>query len=72
MTPKDKALELYYGFDKLIYFNDKVHCKDCALLCVEKIITENHFLDNFHADFTGHLVKRLEFWEQVKAELLQM
>lgn len=27
MTPKEKALELYYGFDKLIYFHDKVNCK---------------------------------------------
>jgi hypothetical protein len=72
MTPKEKALELYHGFDKLIYMTDRVHCKDCALLCVEKIIIENNFLDNFHVEFTSHLVRRLEFWEQVKAELLQM
>jgi Pyruvate/2-oxoacid:ferredoxin oxidoreductase delta subunit len=72
MTPKEKALELYYGFDKLIYFNDQVNCKDCALLCVDKIISENHFLDNFKVEFTSHLVKRIDFWEQVRAELLQM
>ena len=69
MTPQQKAIEIYHSFDKLIYFDDRVHCKDCALLCVEEIITENHLLDNYQAEFTEHLINRLEFWEEVKIEL---
>ncbi|MFA5297858.1 MAG: hypothetical protein WC389_06575 [Lutibacter sp.] len=46
--------------------------KKLAEKTIECIIKENHFLDDFKVELTGKLVKRIEYWEQVKAEMLSL
>ena len=64
MTPQQKAIEIYHSFDKLIYFDDRVHCKDCALIAIKEIklaLIDNH-------DYTKCKVI-FDYWEEVKIEL---
>ena len=39
IDPKKKAIDLIFSFDKIIYLTDRVSPRDCALLCVENIIS---------------------------------
>ncbi len=69
---KEKAIKLRDDFrDENYNFEAETlsAAKSTALQVVDIIIEENHFLDNFQVEFTGKLVKRLEYWQQVKIEL---
>ena len=72
--PKEKATELTEYFD-----NPKNNCQtdnaiQCALKVVNEIIKENHEIDK-EADIPQELVrlliKRLNFWQAVKKELIK-
>jgi hypothetical protein len=62
MTPKEKAIELYYIFT--MYAPLHSDNKQCALIAVDEIIEEvrEYCDDNFHQD-------RLVYWQEVKIEI---
>ena len=62
IEPKKKAIDLIFSFDKLIYLTDQVTPIDCALLCVENIISALKDCILQHKE-------DLEYWENVKLEI---
>ena len=73
LTPKQKAEELYDSFSKHSkywdYYNDMPleinHTKQCALIAVNEIIKIKTLW--FQKD-----TKELDYWQEVKEELLKM
>ena len=73
LTPKEKAKELYDSFSKHAKYWDCYndipleinHTKQCALIAVDEIISIK--LLWFQKD-----TKDLDFWKEVKEELLKM
>ena len=61
MTPKEKAIELYYkyynqlSFDLTDEFNDKC-AKQCALIAVDEIIEHCNYVNKW-------------YWQEVKQEI---
>lgn len=76
MTSKEKALELYKRFN-LIKHSVSTHvqkrrCIECALICVDEIITQWEYIDTYISDFGGKLNPNLKYWLEVKQELLKL
>jgi hypothetical protein len=64
MTAKDKAFELVDNFDAtLTYLESKTKVKQCAILAVDEIIAE---LDS------ERVFERIDFWNEVKAEIIKL
>jgi hypothetical protein len=72
MTPKEKAADL---IDKMMlhYLSDMYgshlvgipEAKQCALICVEEIMSEQEF-------GTDHYYGRVDYWQQVKQEIKKL
>lgn len=58
MTPEQKAIELVEKFSCYAYKFEKEYGKYCALICVDEILS---ILD---------LKFEIEFWEQVKEQII--
>jgi hypothetical protein len=73
MTPKEKAQELYIEYNSMnLSFNHydfrqqalRSHTKQCALLAVDEIIA------NIEPSVSMDVIAaRIEYWQQVKAEI---
>ena len=69
MTPKEKALELYWKYYNRIEHtlseeyseHETFLCKQCALILVDELITEGFFTDGYY--------NRAAFWQEVKQEI---
>jgi hypothetical protein len=69
MTPKEKALELYWKYYNRIEHtlseeyseHETFLCKECALIAVDELITEGFFTDGYY--------NRSAFWQEVKQEI---
>ena len=68
MTPKDKALELYFKYEKEIriykknsFEYDGRKAKNCALIAVDEVINQ------YYTDTDN--VTQHEYWQQVKNEI---
>ena len=75
-TPKEEAealIEMFYEKTAGQYHWEKLqNAKKCALICCDKIIEENHFIDNNHdipVRIVDLLTRRIEFYNQVKQHL---
>jgi hypothetical protein len=68
MTPKEKAEELVWKFyNKLPQWVNYADAKECA------IIVANEFLDYDMMDMSEeYFEKHIEFWEQVKQEIINL
>lgn len=73
MTAKDKAIELFKGFFKLIATDDvyeDLYCqtaKQCSLIAVDEMLNYEFDSNNESQD---RLVSRYEYyWQEVKAEI---
>ena len=61
MDAKDKAIQLVFKFDKIIFLTDKVEPKQCALIAVDEIL-----------DAIGEIFETYEerkYWVEVKQEI---
>ena len=70
MEPKEKAKKLYSKF--LNYSegsNEDWNTKQCALICIEEIISQWEYIDTYLADLNGELNPNLKYWYNVKEEL---
>ena len=68
MEAKDKAIELIEKFAPFAnddYYVSKDNTKQCALICVDEIITAL----NEQRTFTGHKIHLERFYEDVKKEI---
>ena len=61
MNAKEKAIQLVFKFDKIIFLTDKVEPKQCALIAVDEII-DNEKIDNLEDN-------NLSYWQEVKSEI---
>lgn len=76
MTPKEKAIELYYkfynqlSFDLTDEFNDKC-AKQCALIAVDEILEAipNEYLDYWQGESQMILNEDVDYWKEVKQEI---
>ena len=67
MTPQEKAKELFDKYCFAIrteergsgYFTNVIYAKDCALIAVDELIDETD-------------MDRLEYWQQVKQEIVNL
>jgi hypothetical protein len=62
MTPKEKANELFYKMDMIIYTdqdNWKQQCKQCALIAVDEVL---------NLCWNGNEVG-IKYWQEVKQEI---
>jgi hypothetical protein len=67
MTPKEKAEELVDKFHNYTYSQTYEPAKECA------IIVANEFLDYDMMDMSEeYFEKHIEFWEQVKQEIINL
>ena len=72
MNPKEKANELVDKFTeptkvpniKMIWIEDILAAKQCALICVDEISNEQGMI--YHTDGT------LDYWQQVKLEIKKL
>ena len=68
MTPKEKAEELINRFENKTYSQVKDEiAKQCALIAVDEIIKALS-----KADTCYDLIEHIDFWEEVKQELIKM
>jgi hypothetical protein len=61
MEAKEKAIQLVFKFDKIIFLTDKVEPKQCALIAVDEIL-----------DAIGEIFETYEerkYWVEVKQEI---
>jgi hypothetical protein len=74
MTPKEKAKELFLKYHNLWINGNSILAKQCALIAVDEIIQNNKsFLrtnNELHND--NGLDSDLEYWEEVKNEILKL
>lgn len=63
MTPKEKAKELYDKFD--VYPLKIVWKKDCALICVDEIISacEHNYVESLNTDWWNKVKEEIELIE---------
>ena len=67
MTPKEKAEELVEKFHNYTYSQTYELAQECA------IIVANEFLDYDMMDMSEeYFGKHIEFWEQVKQEIINL
>lgn len=74
MTPKEKAIELYKMFEKIIDslnngFSNHEEIKQCALITVDEILKSNPCFEN--SDRGGNLMysNNSYYWQEVKEEI---
>ena len=68
MTPKEKAKELVEKYDEtLTYIESKSKAKQCALIAVDELLDDDVY-DMSEQPFE----KRIEYWQEVKQELLKI
>ena len=67
MSPKEKALELYWKYIQLVAdgSHPEENAKDCALIAVDEILKENKRI-NLGGEFPTPLTN---YWQEVKKEL---
>jgi hypothetical protein len=67
MTPKEKALELYYKYYQKCADSSYPEnmAKECALIAVDEVICEIVYFDNTD----GYAQSRMDYWEEVKSEI---
>ena len=81
MTPKEKALELFYKFNKVTSkefnsdtFTSATSAKKCALIAVDEIISQLQCVSDFESSiFIDNeyisVIELIEYWEEVKKEI---
>ena len=72
MTPKEKAIELVekYLDDEMIgLILEEFEAKQCALLCINEVISQWDYIDTYLADMNKELNPNLKYWYDVKQEL---
>ena len=75
MTPKEKALELYWKYYNRIEHtlseeyseHENFLCKECALIAVDEILRLNVF-DYYESDWSN----TIEYWQEVKEEIEEL
>jgi hypothetical protein len=77
MAPKEKSKELFYNFyeihsDDIDFGMNKEIAKKCALIAVDEVIQQCEVSDTYIADFGGKINKSLEYWEEVKQEIINL
>jgi hypothetical protein len=65
MTPKEKAKEL---MNKFVVLTDSHHTKQCALICVEEILSHVPYHNNDQALWIIN-EQTADYWQQVKTEI---
>lgn len=73
MTAEEKANELFLKFRQIPPFSpytgiDDGEAKQCALIAVDYIINSNPHSNPFNTD----VFSTMEFWQEVKEELLKL
>jgi hypothetical protein len=69
MTPKEKAKELYekYEFVYIQNYTSKHEVKQCALIAVDEILDDDVY------DMSEQLFdRRIEYWKEVKFEIMKL
>ena len=77
MSPKEKVLELVDKYNNqlqkdmacIVYVEN---AKQCALICIEEIISQWEYIDTYLADLRGELNPNLKYWYEVKKELFKL
>ena len=72
MTPKEKALELYWKYYNRIEHtlseeyseHETFLCKQCALIALDEILNDNWYIATYK-----DLINRKAYWEEVKQEI---
>ena len=66
MTPKEKAKELIekYQFVEIANYTSMFEIKECALITVDEILN-----DDWYITTQEDLIKRKEYWQEVKQEI---
>jgi endogenous inhibitor of DNA gyrase (YacG/DUF329 family) len=72
MTPKEKALELYWKYYNRIEHtlseeyskHETFLCKQCALIALDEILNDNWYIATYE-----DLINRKAYWEEVKQEI---
>ena len=66
MTPKEKAKELIekYQFVEIANYTSMFEIKECALIAVDEILN-----DDWYITTQEDLIKRKEYWQEVKQEI---
>lgn len=64
MTAKDKAFELFYNVDAtLTYLESKTKVRELTIMTVDEIIKEIE---------SERVFERLDFWNEVKKEIIEL
>jgi hypothetical protein len=72
MTPKEKANELFYKMDMIIYTdqdNWKQQCKKCALIAVDEILNDYSYMQNVRNANSNQIHSQRVYWQEVKQEI---
>ena len=69
MTPKEKAEEMYRTY--IDYTHGHFNCKQCALIAVDEIIEQCEF-DVINDIENERYIDKLNYWDEVKSEILQL
>ena len=70
MTPREKAVSILCKFYELPHvMNMYDDGKDCAMVCVDEIISQWEYIDAYLANGNGELNPNLRYWKEVKKEL---
>ena len=68
ISPQEKAKELVEKYDEtLTYIESKSKAKQCALIAVDELLDDDVY-DMSEQPFE----KRIEYWQEVKQELLKI
>tara|TARA_R110000772_G_scaffold170596_1_gene282550 strand:+ start:41 stop:253 length:213 start_codon:yes stop_codon:yes gene_type:complete len=66
MDIKEKAKELV---ERFMAYSDYHDSKQCALICVDEIISQWDYIDTYLADLNGELKPNLKYWNEVKEKI---
>lgn len=71
MTPKEKAKQLVYKFDKAVNTHTNIPLKRCALIAVDEILENvDYFFKELEKDnLPNKFDDEIEYWNEVKQEI---